>query len=241
MTLPLKVAVLSVLDNEALRWMPFIEGVEFCLANDYDSIVHLKGISALVLVPPFNIALVDDLWDRVFTGVTWVHTFSAGIDFITQLVKKRLLERTDITLTNGRGAFSSSLAEYIITAALYFNKQICRLQRNHECKQWEKFKMSVLKGKRMGFLGYGDIAKNTAMMAKTAFGMSIVVYRRNSSKFRDDAQASIVDLVVDTSNELFATCDFVVCTLPGTADTAKFCSSQFELMKPGAVFISCGR
>ena len=63
-----------------------------------------------------------------------------------------------LTLTR-RGAFSASLAEYAITAALHFTKQVPRCMRNREDKVWDKFEMSMLRGKTLGLVGYGDIAK----------------------------------------------------------------------------------
>jgi phosphoglycerate dehydrogenase-like enzyme len=45
------------------------------------------------------------------------------VDPIQGFLKNRLLA-TDTVVTNGRGAFSSSLAEYTMAAALHFNKQV---------------------------------------------------------------------------------------------------------------------
>ena len=45
-----------------------------------------------------------------------------------------------------------SLAEYVMAAALHFNKQIPRCQKNREEKKWDKFVMDTLDGKTIGFL-----------------------------------------------------------------------------------------
>ena len=95
-------------------------------------------------------------------------------------------------LQNGRGAFSESLAEYVMAAALHFNKQIPRCQANRKAQKWDKFVMEVsnphpiltlpspvrhpilsqtLDGKTIGFLGFGHIAQRTATVAKAAFNM----------------------------------------------------------------------
>lgn len=124
---------------------------------------------------------------------------------------------------------------------MHFNEQICRLQKNRAEHKWEKFTMATLKGKKMGFIGYGDIAKSAAAIAKRAFGMSVAVYRRDPAKCRAEADAELVDEVCGSSEAVFSSADFVVCTLPGTPATANFCSAQFALMRPNAVFISCGR
>ena len=42
--------------------------------------------------------------------------------------------------------------------------------------------MPVLKGKTMGFIGFGHIAQHTARLAKHGFGMKILAVRRDPSK-----------------------------------------------------------
>lgn len=105
---PLKVAVLSSLDNAALAALPRLDPsvVEFHVASSLDACRLLRDITALVVIPPFKQDVIDAAWDVAFENVRWVHTFSAGVDFISHLIKKRLLSRTDILFTNGRGAFS---------------------------------------------------------------------------------------------------------------------------------------
>ena len=47
---------------------------------------------------------------------------------------------------------------------------------------------------------------------------------------------------VEDKARVFAEADFVVCSLPGTAHTEKFCDDAcFRAMKPTGVFISIGR
>ena len=109
----------------------------------------------------------------------WVHGFYAGVDAIGDFVGE--LASSDVPLTNGRGAFSLSLAEYALTAALHFTKQVPRCMANREARVWDKFEMRMLAGQTLGLVGYGDIAKATARLAK-AFGMRVVALRRNAAK-----------------------------------------------------------
>ena len=118
-----------------------------------------------------------------------MHGFYAGVDAMGQFVRE--LEASDVPLTNGRGAFSASLAEYAITAALHFTKQVPRCMRNREDKVWDKFEMSMLRGKTLGLVGYGDIAKATARLAK-AFGMRVVALRRNAGKPDEGGDVDLV-------------------------------------------------
>ena len=95
-------------------------------------------------------------------------------------------------MTNGRGAFSSSLAEYSVAAMLHFNKQIPRIQANKMNVVWDNFVMDTMLGKTVGLVGYGSIGQATARMAKTAFGCKIVALRREGSSGDPSGIADVV-------------------------------------------------
>jgi len=143
-------------------------------------------------------------------------------------------------LTNAKGAFSSSLAEYALLAMLHFDKQVTRLQANRQGKKWERFTMSVLKGKAVGFIGFGDIAKATARLCK-AFDMRILALR-NSHDLSEEGLVDVVYYSDENKLEIFRQSDFLVCSLPGGAPTYHFCGAEeFAAVKPSSVFISVGR
>ena len=170
-------------------------------------------------------------------NIQWVHSLFAGVDALSSFTASHL-SPNNVTLTNGRGAFSSSLAEYVMAAALHFNKSIPRLQSNQKHKTWEKFVMPTLKGKTMGFVGYGHIGTTTARLAKQ-FGMTVMALRRDPSK-----ESLYADVVLGNKDKLklFQDSDFVVSVLPGTAETMDYCSQpEFKAMKSSGVFISVGR
>lgn len=58
-----------------------------------------------------------------------VHSFFAGVDALAPFINANLTSGrgASVPLTNGKGAFSDSLAEWAMTAILHFNKQVCRL------------------------------------------------------------------------------------------------------------------
>ena len=146
----------------------------------------------------------------------------------------------NVIFTNGKGAFSDSLAEYTLAAALHFNKLIPKVQANKAEKKWEKFVMPTISGKTIGFLGFGHIARCTAKAAKAAFNMRVVASRRNPQA---DSEG-LADVVYSASNmeRVFEESDFVVSVLPGTPETVNLITDRhFDKMKTGAVFISIGR
>ena len=173
--------------------------------------------------------------------VEWLHSLSAGVDGIANIITGRLCD-APVLISNGRGAFSSSLGEYAIAAMLYFNKQFRKCEANRGAKLWDRFTMNVLEGKTLGFVGYGDIAKTTAAMAKP-FGMKHIALRRNPGK---SAEATAVPLAATygpgAADDFYAQCDFVLCSLPLTAESkASINTRSFGAMKESCVFISLGR
>lgn len=93
-----------------------------------------------------------------FPSIEWIHVRSAGIDFLESDDLPRIAKR-GIHLTNAKGQFSSSLAEYVMTACGYFAKDIPRLLSQKGAKRWDAFDIEELRGKTMGIVGYGDIGK----------------------------------------------------------------------------------
>ena len=121
-----------------------------------------------------NPTVIADLWPHI-TNVKWIHSLAAGVDTLVPVLNS-LPGGPEIPLTNAKGAFSRSLAEYSLAAMLHFNKQIPRLQSNRVTKTWDKFIMNELHGQTVGFIGFGDIAQCTARLCK-AFGMKILAWR----------------------------------------------------------------
>ena len=143
-------------------------------------------------------------------------------------------------LTNARGAFSKSLAEYCVAAILYFNKQISRLEENRRARMWDKFTMNTLSGKTVGFLGFGSIAQSTAALC-SSLNMKVIGASRSGES------SKLAERIYSTSDsagmsEFLLQSDYLVCSLPSTPLTRHYCSSTlFSSMKRSAVFISLGR
>lgn len=88
--------------------------------------------------------------------LVWFHSCWAGMD---KSLCKELVDNPNITVTNAKGVFSSSLAEYTIAACLHFSKDVPRLMSNKQEKKWDKFVVKELRGATMGVVGYGDIGR----------------------------------------------------------------------------------
>jgi hypothetical protein len=90
----------------------------------------------------------------LFPTIEWIHVRSAGIDFLESPdLPIALNARPDLVMTNAKGQFSSSLAEYVMMACSYFAKDIPRLLRQKREKVWNSFDIMELRGKTMGIVG----------------------------------------------------------------------------------------
>jgi phosphoglycerate dehydrogenase-like enzyme len=166
----------------------------------------------------------------------WVHSLSAGVE---NSLFPELMTR-DIPLTNGRGVFARSLGEFVIGAALYFDKYFERMKRQQREGRWEVFDVEELHGKTMGIVGYGAIGRACARLAH-AFGMKVLALRRRPEQADGH---DLVDRVYTPGHllELLAKSDFVVVAAPLTADSRGLIGeAAFGAMKPSAVLINVGR
>eukprot|EP00553_Chaetoceros_curvisetus_P001810 CAMPEP_0204614854 /NCGR_PEP_ID=MMETSP0717-20131115/2489_1 /ASSEMBLY_ACC=CAM_ASM_000666 /TAXON_ID=230516 /ORGANISM="Chaetoceros curvisetus" /LENGTH=329 /DNA_ID=CAMNT_0051627639 /DNA_START=1 /DNA_END=990 /DNA_ORIENTATION=- len=175
---------------------------------------------------------------EAFPSIEWVHVRSAGIDFL----ESDDLAKVDIPVTNAKGQFSSSLAEYTMMACSYFAKDLPRLMKQQKAKNWEKYDVEELRGKTLGIVGYGDIGRACAKLAHV-YGMKIIALRRHPEKSELDSYCSVVYGTDKKSlNRLMSESDYIVCSAPSTIDTRGMVNADaFEAVKENAVFINLGR
>ena len=119
---------------------------------------------------------------REMPNLTWMHSVTAGVD---HLLCPEIVNDNELTLTNAKGIYSSSLAEYVMGAITYFSKDFPRLIRQREARVWEKYDVGEIRGKTMGIIGYGDIGMACAKLA-SAYGMNVVGLRKSPELSKDD-------------------------------------------------------
>lgn len=169
-----------------------------------------------------------------FPSIEWVHVRSAGIDFLVS----DELSHAPVTVTNAKGQFSSSLAEYTMMACSYFAKDLPRLMKQKKTKNWEKYDVEELRGKTLGIIGFGDIGRACARIAHV-YGMRIVALRRNPKLSAQDPYCSVVYGTDKNSlNQLMSESDYIVCSAPSTVETRGMVNADaFNAVKDGAVFM----
>lgn len=90
---------------------------------------------------------------QAYPSIRWVHCRSAGIDFIESDALAAWSSGAtppgghpshEAVVTNAKGQFSSSLAEYALAACSYFAKDFNRLARQQKAKRWENYDIENL-------------------------------------------------------------------------------------------------
>jgi len=169
-------------------------------------------------------------------GVRWIHSRSVGLD---SLMFPALVER-DVVLTNGRGVFSPSLAEFVIAALLYFARDFPRMLASQRRGAWEPFEPLDLAGRRLGIVGYGDIGRAVAERAHR-LGMRVSALRRRPALSGADPWVEET-LGAGELLSLMRGCDDVVVAAPLTPQTRGLVGeAAIAAMKPGAVLVNVGR
>uniref|UniRef100_A0A383VKK1 D-isomer specific 2-hydroxyacid dehydrogenase NAD-binding domain-containing protein n=1 Tax=Tetradesmus obliquus TaxID=3088 RepID=A0A383VKK1_TETOB len=179
---------------------------------------------------------VQEFWGRL-TGLQWLHSASAGLE---HLLFPELID-SPVVLSNAKGVYSHSLAEYALTCCSWFAKDFPRLLAAKAARSWAPYDVEELRGKTLGVVGYGDIGRATAVLAK-AFRMKVVALRRNTTLA--EADKGVVEKIYapDQITELMSVSDYVVASTPYTPATDKLVSAAaIAAMKPNGVFINVGR
>ena len=197
------------------------------LARTADVIVYLP--------PPFAAVSLEAIWPFA-RRVRWIHSMSAGVE----KVLFPALIASPVPVTNARGVFKRSLAEFVVLGMLYFFKHVRRLVESQRAHQWDDFTVEWLPGKIMGIVGYGEIGRECAILAK-ALGVKIYAIRRNPERSADDR---VVDRMFRTDQlpEMLREVDILVAAAPLTPETHHMLSdSEFGVMKPSAIVMNVGR
>lgn len=101
----------------------------------------------------------------------WVHSLLVGIDVICKV--KEFVENDEIVLTNAKGAFSDSLAEFIVYSIIQ------TLQPN---KYGNPNELQVPENLMIGVIGFGDIGFACSKMIINTLNCKVIGIKRDPSK-----------------------------------------------------------
>jgi phosphoglycerate dehydrogenase-like enzyme len=235
MSVPLVVWVLARPGDPGLHVLePPPEGVRFVVGWEPDAFDGAPAPDALLDCWAGPTRIVAAL--RRAPSLRWIHARSAGLDRV--LVPEVVAHPA--VLTNGRGAFSPALAEFVLASLLFFAKDLRRLVAQQAVGAWQPFDMQRLEGCTVGIVGYGDVGRAVAARLRP-LGVQILALRRRPDLSREDS------LVTETLPplrllDLMARADDVVVATPLTPETHGLVGREaIATMKRTAVLVNVGR
>lgn len=178
----------------------------------------------------------DDLDRALAAGVRWVHVLAAGVDGVPldRIGADRV--DADCVVTCSRGAAAPAIAEFVLAAMLAFEKRLPESWLTGPPERWNVASLGGLRGRTVGLVGFGAIARAIAARA-LGFEMRVVAVRRTSTPSDLDGVA-----ILDSLEELLGCSDHVVLAAPATADTHHLVdAAALAAMRRGAHLVNVAR
>jgi phosphoglycerate dehydrogenase-like enzyme len=225
-------------NHYALRNLaPLHEQANIWVGNDTEALSKHAPDAEIIVYSGLTGETVDfaEVWHHT-RNIRWVQSLAAGVE---KLLIPELVE-SDVLLTNARGVFKRSLADFVIFGVLFHYKRGRLLIENQRAHRWADFRVGWLPDKIMGIVGYGEIGRECALLAH-ALGMKIHAVRRRPEHSENDP---IVERIFRTSelHEMLRGVDVLVAAAPLTDETRHMLSDhEFAVMKPSSIVINVGR
>ncbi|WGH79914.1 hydroxyacid dehydrogenase [Jannaschia ovalis] len=165
-------------------------------------------------------------------GFTCVGRLGVGLDNIDI---EACADR-DIAVFPATGANTLSVAEYVVTTAAILLRGAYMMRPQMEAGDWPRAAAGQgreIAGKTMGFVGFGEIARETARLAG-AMGMTCLASDPYAEEFPGAMEG--------TAEEVLREADVLTLHVPLTGETRGMMDARaIAAMKPGAVLVNAAR
>jgi glyoxylate/hydroxypyruvate reductase len=129
------------------------------------------------------------------------------------------------------------MTEYVVMHVLRLHRDMPEYQAAQARREWRRVRIVRPEERRIGFLGYGMMAKAPALVLKS-LGFPVSAWVRTP---REAAEIPIFD-GRDRLAAFLGQTDIAVCLLPLTRETEGiFCAATFAMMPRGAMLVNVGR
>jgi len=168
-------------------------------------------------------------------NLRWVQSPSSGIG---PMLERIGVMGSKLTVTNAAGIHAQPLAEFVLMAALYFAKEMPRLEAWKKNREWVRFCGYELAGSRMLVIGLGGAGARVAKLC-AAIGVEVVGHRRSAAAPPPGVSRMVS---VDEIDAELPNVDYLVLIAPDTAQTKNmFDRRRLALLPQRAVVINIGR
>lgn len=227
--------------------------VEAALANHFDVTLNVadRPLSAEALAAAMRDydALCPTVTDRIDAAVLagegirvrLIANYGAGVDHIDLDAARA----AGVAVSNTPDVLTHATAEIALMLMLMASRRASEGERELRAGAWTGWRPTHMVGqslhqKRLGLVGFGRIAQETARMARAAFDMEIVYHSRNRAGF--DVEAALDARYEPDLGRLAANSDILSLHCPGGAATYHLVNAALlARMKPGAILINTAR
>jgi phosphoglycerate dehydrogenase-like enzyme len=217
--------------KEVQELMPGVVVIE--ARHEAEAIANAKGADAII-------GWCSERVIAAATDAIWAQIFGAGAD---RCMSTERIANGSVVLTNMQKMSSPVIAEHVIALTLALARQLPHYARKMPSGEWRRStditdSMQSIAGKTMLVVGLGGIGTEVARRA-AALDIRVIGTRRSSREGPE-----FIDYVglSNELHELAAEADFVVVTLPLTAETVGLFDKEFfDAAKRGSYFINVGR
>lgn len=190
------------------------------------------------IIPDVDAALIGmDIYnDEVFQmapKLKAVAKFGVGVDNIDGEAAKKY----GIKVLNAPGQNSNGVAELAVGFMVDLLRKVVPLHEDVKGGKWTRFIGTEIKGKTVGLLGFGAIAKLVAKKL-SAFEVSVMAY----DLYPDEAAAKEFNVRLTDFEEVIKNSDILSLHIPATAENHHMFNDElFSKMKKGSIIINTAR
>jgi glyoxylate/hydroxypyruvate reductase A len=168
-----------------------------------------------------------------FPNLKAMFSRAAGVD---DIVKHPKLPKVPLGKIEPPGG-DPMMTEYVVMHVLRLHREMPAYQAAQARHEWLRVPIARPEQRRIGFLGFGMMAKAPALILKS-LGFPVSAWVRSP---REDAEVPIFH-GPDQLEPFLAQTDIAVCLLPLTPETEGiFCARTFGMMPRGAMLVNVGR
>jgi len=205
-----------------------LDGLEIVAAHGQQQALQLIADCNIVLGEPAMISEVLAAAPRL----KWVQSSWAGVDKLCQPQY-----RSDYVLTGVKDIFGGLISEYVLSYLFGLERNFFKMREDQKDKRWQPRSYRPAKDITLGIVGLGSIGQH---LAKTAAGFDLRVIGLNRSGSSCEAVEQVY--TQESLSDFLANADYLVLTLPDTANTRHFINADtLAMMKSSAVLINVGR
>lgn len=180
---------------------------------------------------------MDDYRDerkyQLLPNLKVVTKFGVGVDNIDG----ELARKYGVKACNAPGQNSNAVAELTVCFMINMLRRVVSVHKKMETGEWDRSQGNEVKGKTIGLLGFGAIAKLVAKKLQT-WDVNIIAY----DLYPNEKAAQELGVRMTTQEEVITASDIVSIHIPATPDTYHmFNKETIASMKDGAYLINAAR